>query len=876
VKFKILREVAILVLLFILPLVACPLWGQVVQKKQLMPEDYSLWGETRIDRVSPDEQWASYKVSYPSGIDTLFVRNISTNKTYSYPDGNNSLFTEKNHFVCITKRGIQIQNLKTGELETIDSVSKYIYSKTNDYLIIYRTSQMQSKELIIKNPFKETIKIIQNADHFSLSPDDQHLTYSTTNNKKQNLFLIDLLNTQTENCLIKDAKANFYDFTWQKEGKSLAFFSRSPIGSSTTLYYYILETQKLYHLNPDTHPNFPKGIDLISMPLYKLLISDDLQRIFFGIKPQNNSYIQKTDLTVEIWNANDKWIYAQQQKEGKFYQSIKIALWKPFTNICANLSTQDLPKIMLNGDQHYAILSNPMQYEPQYEMEGPRDYYLLNLDTFEKELFLKEHFGRSNSIVPSPEGKYIAYFKDNDWWIYTIKNGSHKNITKTIGVNFQAQHVQLSPDVMCESPGWNSGDYEFLIYDQYDIWAVSPKTGSFRRLTRGRESKIKFKIAPIPNIPQSKALYNGHVINTFDLNKELFLKAEGADGKTGFFKWKNTTGETKIVYQDSYIDQLYYGEKRKTIFYSQQRFDISPRICFKKNANASICFFQSNPQQENFHWGKSELIEYENSNKEKLKAVLIYPANYNSKKKYPMIVSIYELQQEELHYYTNPNHESGTGFNPTIYSAQGYFVLLPDIIHKDQNVGPSTTDCVITSTNKIVSLGLIDSSRIGLIGHSFGGYQTSFVITQTSLFATAVAGAGITDLKSFYLAVSENSGRPEMWRFQKEIWRMGKTPFEAPELYELSSPINHVENITTPLLLWTGKQDEQVDPNQSMEYYLALRRLGKKSIMLLYPNQGHNIQNSVQHADLTNRIKEWFDYYLKEDNTIKWINDGVK
>lgn len=868
---KILRSSVILVLLFILPLVTCPLWGQVVQKKQLTPEDYHLWSQLLIDRVSPSEEWTSYKLSYPRGVDTLFIRNKNTLKTYHYPSGNHSLFTKNNHFVCMSKNALQILNLKTGNTETIDSVITYEYSKKNDRLLILKKSLQQLKDLSVKIPSGKTLRTINNVNQFSLSPDGQHLLYNTTEGKKEDLFLLKIENLKNDNCILKQTPANLYDFVWQKEGKAVAFYSKSLADSRNTLYYYILETDQMYHLDLAGKDGFQPSTDMISRSAAQLKISDDLQTIFFGITIPNTTH--KNSSIVEIWNSNDKLIFPQQNSNTKFY--LRLAAWKPFKNICMPLTTEDLPKIFLTGDQRYAILSNPLQYEPQFDYEAPRDYYLVNLDTFEKKLFLKEHYGNVTSIVTSPTGKYIAYFKGDCWWIYTISSDTHHNMTKGMGINFKGKHDSLSPDILSGSPGWSSLDKELLIYDKYDIWAVSAENGSAKKLTHGREHKIIFRIAPLPNVIEAKGLYNGRVTNTYDLQRGLYLKATGDDGKSGVFKWTLKTAEKKIVYKDSYIDQIFYGEKNKGIVFSEERFDLPPRISLIDNKTSGKIIFQSNPQQKKYYCGRSELIQYENSKKETLKAILVYPAQYDPMKKYPMIVKIYEKQSQDIHLYHCPSRETGDGFNPAVYSVNGYFVLLPDIVHEHQNVGGSTTDCVVSATRKIISMGILEPKRIGIIGHSYGGYESSFIITQTNLFAAAVSGGSINDLTSFYLTINKSSQRPEMWRFQDGQWRMGKTPFEATSLYERNSPISHVQNISTPILLWSGKQDGQVDPQQSIEFYLALRRLDKKSILLFYPNQDHVIQNSEQHIDLSNRIQNWFDYFLKDIKTSRWISQGL-
>ena len=143
------------------------------------------------------------------------------------------------------------------------------------------------------------------------------------------------------------------------------------------------------------------------------------------------------------------------------------------------------------------------------------------------------------------------------------------------------------------------------------------------------------------------------------------------------------------------------------------------------------------------------------------------------------------------------------------------------------------------------------------------------------MFAAAIASGGITDLNSFYLTVNRNSGKPDMWRFQSRQWRMERSPFEAPDLYNASSPLYNASKIKTPLLLWTGKEDEQVDPRQSVELHMALRALKKKSIMLLYPDEGHVIASESKQLDVNGRVLEWFSYFLKDEHHADWISNGM-
>ncbi|MCV9932872.1 prolyl oligopeptidase family serine peptidase [Flavobacterium sp. LS1R47] len=849
-----------------------------MQKKQLTVADYHLWGTVDLDRVSPNEEWASYRMTYNTGRDTLFVRNIRSNKTYHFAGGTHSLFTKDNIFICLKAEELQILNVATGKAETIQNVIEYTYcSETNQLIILIKSAQgTATGKLVVRSPVGEITREITDVTQFSLSPKGHQLVYATFSNNKNMLIWIDLKKINKKKWLKTGSTAPFSDFAWQKEGHALAFVVQSDDGTHNSLCYYMLEKDQLYQLDPETEPNFLDNTTIKTNPFYKILVSDDRQKLFFSITSQTLPSKTKPDSNVEIWNANDKWVYPQQQKNGNFENGEKVALWLPLENRFTAITSIELPSVMLSGDQQYAILSNPKQYEPQFEEEGPRDYYIMNLKTFEKNIFVKKQSSDYPYIIPSPSGKYVAYFKENNWWVYNIAAKTHTNITGTIASEFTAKIRQLVPETACGNPGWSVDDKAILIYDRYDLWAIRPDGSASKRLTHGRESKIRYRIAEVPNERPLKFIYDGLKIESFDITKELLLRAEGEDGKTGYFRWSSNQGEKPIAYTDRYIDQLNYVWQKKKIFFREQKNDGAPQLMEQSAVSKPNSFFQSNPQQKKYFWGKSELVEYQNSKNKNLKGVLLYPANYDPEQKYPMIVHIYEIQSDLLHHYTNPTLYNENGFNPTVFTTQGYFVFFPDIVLENGNPGISATDCVVTATKKVIAKGIVNPDKIGIIGHSFGGYEASFVITQTNLFATAIASGAITDLNSFYLTINQKSGQPEMWRFQSEQWQMGKTPFETPLVYQANSPIAHVQNIKTPVLQWSGKQDKQVDPHQTIEFYLALRRLGKKNITLFYPNESHILTNATNQKDLTIRMQEWFDCFLKDMPPAMWIKEGLK
>lgn len=865
-----------LVLIFILPLVTCPLWGQVMQKKHLQAKDYPLFGELKFEKVTHNGKWAAYTMVYQNDIDTLFVQNTSSKKKYWYTTASDARFLANDRFTCQTSSGLKILDLNTSKEITIASVKQYSYLAALEQLVVLRAAG----ELMLLGRDNKKITEIHGATQFLLSPCEKKILYTTQKDNTRSIGILEPGKPDKTKWIIENSPSHFSMLTWEKAGRSLAFLSTDTSGAAQNfLFYYMLDSNFSYRLDPGKQPGFPADKTIDNQGNYAITISEDLSRVFLGIRESEKQmhHTSDGDSEVEIWNGNAKWIYPMERIMGQFGKRPKLAVWLPFSRAFYPITSETLPKVMLAGEQQYAILSNPQAYEPQFNYDGPRDFYIMDLQTGKKELFLQKQATAPVEGVPmcSPGGKYLVYYKENNWWVYNIAAKTHVNLTGKIGVPFIGKVFNLYISSPYGNPLWTSNDKEIMLYDQYDIWIMQPDGSHFRRITKGREKQIQFRISSFTSPESLTANYNGWTGGAISLTGGLILEARGDDGKTGYFKWENQTGEIPIVYKASRITKLKAVNNAKSFIYQEEQFDQPPKLVLKKD-KITTTFFQSNPQQAKYYWGASHLMSYYNSKGEKLKGILYYPAHYDPEKKYPMIVQIYERQSHNLYKYINPALESEDAYNPTALTNEGYFVLCPDIIHEPQNEGLSAVDCTVAATKEIIARGLVFPDKIGIMGHSFGGYETAFIITQTNLFAAAFAGSAITDLSSYYFSVNWNSGRTTMNYFHSESFKMEKSPYEIPEAFTRNSPIVFADKITTPLLSFTGKKDHHVDWYQSVELYLALRRLNKKHILLIYPQEGHSIIDPSSQRDLTRRAHEWFAYYLKDEMPASWIASAVQ
>ncbi|KAF2342901.1 alpha/beta hydrolase family protein [Flavobacterium tistrianum] len=865
---------AVFFLVLILQLVTCPLTGQALQKKHLTPADYKKWEELYPEKISPDGNWVSYTVYRQDGANTLFLKNTASSKKYSFALGQRGNFISSDWFAYKTEKCLHLIDLKTGAQKKIDGVIKHFHLPSIHKIAILKEEITKEKTLSIQSPDGKREYHITGVEDFVSAPTKRLLLYTSKNGSQCS---INLLDPATErNTVLCTTAGTFDNLTWQREGNALAFTEKTDADPGCQLFLYDIPNAKLHRSNRQTQQIFLGDTLAIPKASYKVQISKDMKSVFFGLQRKERPNAPNKRENVQLWNANAKWIYPTEEKQKKF-EGVYLGLWHPQEDRYRLVSNDSLPQAMLSGDQKHAVISNTRQYEPQYMREGPRDYYLLDLASGKKELMLKKHSDFFLYTIPSPTGKYIAYFQEGGWCIYDIQKKTSTNITKNMGESF-SHNKSEHPNAEESYPllGFTPLDHEIVLCDEYDIWAVTPDGISARRLTRGRETKTRFRLAGYSRIIAGRLNYDGWILDPINLDKELLLEASDKDGGSGYYCWSGGSMEKLAYSHNSNLSLMAKASSANAYMYMEQNYELPPRLMVKRSRKQGPkLIFQSNLQQESFYWGKAKIIHYKNSAGDSLKGILYYPADFDPQKKYPMIVHVYEKFSDKIHTYVSPSESDAEGFNISAYTTQGYFVLLPDIAYQKGNPGLSAADCVIAVTQEVMKSGLIQENKIGLIGHSFGGYEANFIITQTPLFAAAVSGSGISDLTSHYLSVGL-FGKPLMWLFENHQFRMGSSLFENREGYRKNSPIEYAENCTTPLLSWTGDADENVNWNQSREYYLALRRLGKANIMLVYSGEGHDLASYENQLDLSERIHQWFDYHLKGVPPANWIKKGLQ
>ena len=862
-------------------LVSCSVMGQAKPKKQLTNADYHLWSTLDISGISSTGLWVSYSLRYESDKDTLFVKKADTKKTYSYPLGRKGKFSGDQWYACIVaKRILKLTHLKNGKQEIIEDVNDYEFSSNGKYLVTASKAQEGRKTLMIRNLTNGVTQKIENTSSWAFNNNNTLLAYCVQNG----------LDSQGKVVSIKDTIQSIAELpfegnvgsaiVWQKNSASLVFVLQTlnelkkPNLTATKLAQYRFANSQLLVLEPKSINSFPKDKHIESNSSSNLKISDDGKRIFFQVLPDIPTNSFDTPL-VEVWHGDDKIIYSEQKLYGHLDEWAKTAVWYTDANEVFEFMPQET-HMMLSGDQQFALTSSLEPCELQFKYAPDRDYYLTNLATKERKLWLQCHSPEMHHTIMSPSGKYITYFMDGHWYMYTLATGEHKNLTSGLGVAFydEANDIGDKPDTYGFA-GWTANDKSIVIYDQFDIWQVPTDGTSAKRLTNGRERNICYRITKTNSAKQSPFL-SVNDSNVIDLNTALVLKASLTDNSMQGYYIFDHGKVTPLQFSPHRINDLKKASGADVYIFLQEDYEHPTSLQVRKGKDDKPkSIYQGNTQHSDYFWGKITTINYASETGVPLKGLLYYPSDYKKGTAYPMIVHVYQKQAQNIYNYINPSGFLEDGFNVTNFVTQGYFVLLPDIEYIIGTPGDSAVFCVTAAVNNVLSKGDVNPKRVGLIGHSFGGFETTYIITKSNLFATAVAGAAQTDYLSGYFTVSENYKRAEFWRYEYFTNRMVKPLFADFEGYLYNSPVYKAPDITTPLLLWTGEKDKHVAATQSMELYLAMRRLGKNVTMLRYPNEDHSLENPDKQVDLAQKIREWFDHYLKGTTQKEWMVKGL-
>jgi dienelactone hydrolase len=557
---------------------------------------------------------------------------------------------------------------------------------------------------------------------------------------------------------------------------------------------------------------------------------------------------------VDIWYGNDENL--KTRKTG--IPKNRYWLCKPDEIKVQELPTDTYPVFASVNNERYFLAFHPtkdhdyLTYEPQ--LKDVQIYDAL-LNSYRRIEDLKGINYGSAELICSHDGKYLLGSEDGIRWS-VFETGS---LIKTVIDSSYLQNPVFSVD----------GQYIFF-ESPYDLWRYEIKTKKLTalRIAPGKSTKIINS-----SISKISDKWNFSV-NTIDLTKPLLLEVlDKSTTSTSYLTWKNGKQKEIMSPTENFVRNIIPDDQFKRFCFLEENYNRAPQLFLVISGSQKK---QMIPAKSTTDKGtlalKQEIFHYTTHNGMPLKGLLYYPVNFNPEKKYPMVVHIYQIQNDKSNQYLTPGYHNRDELDIRTLLQKGYFVLLPDTFPGTDGAGSSALDCVNKALDLVSTNPSIDMGKVGLIGHSFGGYETNFIATHSNRFATYVSGAGISDIIRSYFSYNEHFSGPYYWQYESGIFQM-RSFTKDKSAYLQNNPILAVENVNAPILLWAGKQDENVPWDQTMEFFLGLRRYNKHVIALFYQNGRHALSSSSdEKKDLHRKVFEWWDYFLKDKKNVPWID----
>jgi len=587
----------------------------------------------------------------------------------------------------------------------------------------------------------------------------------------------------------------------------------------------------------------------------------------------------RPDMT--IWHWQDRRLQSRQQvQEAMDRNRSLLALVDVATGRCLQLQDSTLTAVTPLPKQHFALAQDNRSHELQENLDGQSytDYHLVDMRTGSRSLLFPRFHDPGYTAAPkaSWDGRRILYGLDGHYRVRDLVTGADISLTERIPTSF----VNTEDDHNVRKPltgflGWSRDDRHVLLRDLWDIWLI-PTDGRSPavNLTRnGRTEGIRYQSVVFLD-PEEKG---------FDVRKPLYIRIYGERTKrSGYARIEADAkglkpGALALVWEDANVYGLRKAKNAEVYLFMREDAN-RPTEYYAGDATLKNAtqVSENAPDAPRYALAAgSRLVDYVSDKGDTLQGALLLPAGHEPGKRYPTVVYYYEKLSQTLHNWSNPDF-GRTGWNPTMYTSNGYAVFIPDIVYRLDDPGMSAVWCVLPGVKAAIATGVVDPDRIGIHGHSWGGYQTCFLITQTGMFKAAAAGAPLTNMVSMYDLVYWNSGGGNMSIFEASQGRFRGAPWENWEAYLRNSPVYHVKNVTTPLLMLHNDKDGAVDFTQGVEFYNALRRLQKPVVMVQYKGENHGLVKMENRKDYSVRMMEFFDHHLKGRPAPGWLKDGVE
>lgn len=836
------------------------------------------------------------------------------------------------------RTGLAMIELASGNITRIDGVRGWTLAEDNAAYLVYQRepkpaepapmnpanppkpaapAKPTGQELVLRNLIDKSERTFEDVGEYTIAKDGKALVYivSSKTEEKNGVYVALPGNNAAPGTLLA-GKGRYQKLTWDENQTQLAFLAapdEKPATPPPTMTPAPTPTPRwrVHHWQrksgavsfaPLTAPQHPllalvcltavqnpmvdagKAVEVLAAgtPSFRpnwivsdrgaLSFSKDGGKLFLStapapaVDPPPPPGSQRVDL--DLWHWKDDYLQPMQKvraeaEKGRTYRAVLHLKDKKFLQ----LADETLADVTLAADGNVLLGADDRAYRRlvgRDTFSGFFDYHLVNLTTGERSPLLKKLEGGLNV---SPGGKYAASFDGKHWHCLTLATGKSINLTEKIGVAFADEdHDQPGLARPYGPASWVADDAGIILSDRHDLWLIAPDGSNARNLTHdlGRKGNLRFRRVTLD--PRERGVR---------LDKPLLLAADNLQTRDeGFYRLDKDGPPRCLIMSGRSFSVPVKAKDADVYLLSAQSFHEPPDLYisdpdFKEMKKIS----DANPQIKDLHWGRSELVAFKSADGKPLQGLLVKPANFEPGKKYPMIVYIYERLSQRVHQFTPPR--AGTSINPSIYASNGYLVFMPDIAYAVGTPGQSALKCVLPGIQAVVDKGCVDEKAIGIQGHSWGGYQIAYMVTQTQRFKAAVAGAPVSNMVSAYGGIRWGTGLSRQFQYEQTQSRIGGTLWQMPLRYLENSPIFAADKVQTPLLMLHNDQDEAVPWYQGIEYFMALRRLDKEVYLCNYNGEMHGLRKKANMKDWTIRMQEFFDHHLKGAAKPAWMETGI-
>lgn len=794
------------------------------------------WNILFPSQISENGEWLIYYQNYINNPiqNKVFAINTINSKTTQLTSFKEFSFLANHIFVGQSDTNVSIFNLKT--LKVIDQyfgVIKYdVLDKLN--AICYLTDNQQLKTVRYKKDKPELIVADKAVKKYILSPDKKQLLYLKENQNKE-LFAVDLTTLKIRK--LANLKRNPTRVIWNNQNNVCAI-----IKDDNTLTIFNLNKNEIKNIELPIEDSQELRLSAEFFINNDLYIACDVKKI----------QIKKEKEYVDIWNGNTRDLHVMNKRnltpKGYIYQYSQEKLVELNRTSDREFLNIKIPNYMVSYDP-FEFVSYLVPYDNSR-------FILEQIEPRKKITELSISYNFPTSYVISPNNEYIVYPKEEFWELYNFK--THKKVT-------------INHDHPDTKPIWSTDSKMLYIQSKHNLIEYNIKTHQTKSITDFKENN---NIAIINN-----TFKKGY--SAIDNTNPILFRISHPDYCTSVYSYHNKKVMKIIDRTKKHINTRYLSfltsKDAQTLVYTQEDYKEPPSIKVWKKGKTNTLKISDIPH-DLYNWRKQKIITFQDRYGKELNGILYYPKKFKSENKYPMVTYIYGIQGGTANYFGIPTLLNEHGYNLSLLTEQGYFVFTPDTYVSQEGPGLSALECVTKGIEAITNEEpSIDKTKLGLIGHSFGGYEANFIATQTDRFSAIVSGAGLADLIWNTYEFNYHLSKPNYSRFETVQYKIQTSYADNPDKYLKNSPILYTQNVNTPILLWTGMKDHNVHWENTRHMFIALKRYKKPSIALFYKNVNHAITTNFyqEREDLTLRVTDWFDYFLKDKKDIEWIKNGI-